>query len=77
MKAKVELTPLGNKFKWRIIGKLYCKRLNTELPNSSITTNGVGEFFKYKKEYKKFLKNNKRITKILDLSFYDKCDYIV
>ena len=80
-RVKVLLTPLGNRIKYRLVGRVYCTRSGDELPNSrtyekeDLIWLGV---FGSKLEVKKFLKQNKQISQILSLADlgYDACDQL-
>ena len=80
-RVKVILTPLGNKIKFRLVARVYCTQLDNELPNSRTYQKEDLRWlsiFGSKLEIKKFLKRNKRITKILSLDDlgYDPCDQL-
>lgn len=78
-KVKVALTPLGDRIKFRIFGRIYCKKLNMELPNSQTHSKNFGiwyDVFGSKKNTQKFLKRNKVQNLILNPKKlgYDDCD---
>lgn len=82
MRCKVELTPLGDQIKYRLFGRVYCSRHKGELMNSAthykyhyIWLNVFGT----KDAINKFLKRNKKITKVVTINTlgYDLCDSII
>ncbi len=80
-KVKVELTPLGDKIKFRIVGKVFCSRMNMEMPKSGtyrkndLVWNAV---FGSRVETAKFLKKNRKINKVMTINLlgYDYCDSV-
>jgi hypothetical protein len=80
-RVKILLTPLGNKIKYEIKGRIFCSRMNKALPNSR--TLGKKDLvwknvFESKNSIDKFLKRNKQRSKIISLYFlgYEECDQI-
>lgn len=80
-RAKFNLIPMGNKFKYRIRGKVFCTKQKEFFPNSDVQPFGLGWnwFFKTKNEYERFLKKNRTIKKVVNLSdtLYSNCDIII
>ena len=78
---EVTLIPLGNKIKYRLTGKVYCNRQNSELQNSGtflvddLVWNAV---FGSRIKTKKFIKNNRTVKKVMPISYlgYERCDSI-
>lgn len=61
-KVKVAITPMGDKIKYRIYGRVYCKKLQTELPNSQTRSKNFGiwlTFLEAEETLKLFLKKIK------------------
>ncbi len=81
-RVKVLLTPLGNKIKYRIVGRVYCTRLCQEVPNSrTYATDDLiwVKVFGSRVEMKKWLKQNKQVARVLSLEDlgYDACDKLM
>ena len=82
LRAKVELTPLGDKIKYRIYGKVMCRRMECEMIKSQVFHRDDFiwlNVFRTKNEIARFLKKNKKINKIIYINQlgYDTCDYLV
>ncbi len=81
LRVRVELTPLGDKIKYRLHGKVFCSRLKRELIKS-LTLYRDHWFwlnvFGTKDAINRFLKKNKKITRVIFANElgYDPCDSI-
>lgn len=80
MRVKLILTPLGNKIKYRIVGKRFCKEMNQEQHNSGTYSRDDlfwKSIFKTPNEMKRFLKRNKARSVVGDFPMlFDDCDYV-
>jgi hypothetical protein len=80
-RAKVLLTPLGNRIKYQVIGRIVCSRMRTALPNSRTWSKDDLAWiavFGSEREVAGFLKRNRRVSKVLDLQLlgYEPCDHL-
>ena len=81
-RAKVLLTPLGDKIKFSLVGAVHCSRLKKQLPSSGTFTKDDlvwRRVFGSSLRIAQFLKRNKQITKVLSLYDlgYEEYDEIV
>lgn len=81
-RAKVELTPLGNKLKFRVQGKVVCERQGGILKSLTIdrTDRVAISIFGSQRNVDAFLKKNRKINKVVDMEaalHYSSCDRIV
>ena len=82
LRIKVELTPLGDKIKFRVVGKVVCASLGGQLMKSATWHRDNWHWlnvFGTKDAVNRFLKKNKKITRVIlanELG-YDPCDSIV
>ena len=79
LRGKVELTPLGNKIKYRVAGNLQCYRNKPHAMRKSGTSpvsNWWIPVFGSKDKMQKFIKRNRKITKVIPLELlgYDYCE---
>ena len=80
LRGKVEFTPLGNKIKVRVVGNLQCYRNKPNAMRKSFTTTILWhqwiDIFGSKDKVNKFLKRNRKITKVIPLTLlgYDYCE---
>lgn len=80
LKAKVEFTPLGDKIKFRVAGNLQCAHNRPNAMRKSITISKEWaqwiDIFGSKDQVNKFLKRNRKITKVVPLTNlgYDYCE---
>ena len=81
-RVKLILTPLGGRIKYRIVGRVYCVRMRSELPNSRtldqddlIWLNVFGS----RPRIRRFLARAKPIARLVRLGDlgYDECDQLV
>lgn len=81
MRAKVIFTPMGNKIKFRVVGKVYCTLNNCELANSATFFTSDLIWNKVFSSWGKgrFLNRNKAIAMILDIKLlgYGTCDRVI
>lgn len=80
-RAKIELTPLGNKLKFRVQGKVICK--NEGVIRKSLTIDRTDQvsisIFGSQRKVDAFLKKNRKINKVVDMVsalHYSSCDRI-
>lgn len=81
MRVAVTFIPLGDMIKYRLRGRVYCRRQRTYIPNSQTYTKDDGVYiriFKGKRNVRQFLHKNKPVTKVIELMDlgYDECDLI-
>lgn len=81
MNAEVRFTPLGNRIKYRITGKVFCNRMQIEIANNKTyyANDAIWLNVFTKQELHNFLIRNKPVTKVINLSAlgYDSCDNII
>lgn len=81
-RVKVLLTPLGNTIKYQLVGRIYCFKMRKELRNSGTYDKDDLAWlsvFGSELSIARFLKRNKRISKVLSLYDlgYEQCDRLV
>lgn len=81
-RAEFTLIPMGNTFRYRIRGKVFCTGSKNILPNTRVQhfIQTWVYFFKTKNEYDRFLKKNRTIKKVVDITKihpYCNCDIII
>ena len=79
LRVRVELTPLGDKIKYRIVGRVVCARMGREIIKSQTLLRDNWHWlnvFGTRDEVNRFLKKNKKITKTIHINElgYDPCD---
>lgn len=82
-RVRVLLTPMGDRIKYQVIGRIHCTRPGQgEMPNSG--TYGRDDLvwrtvFGSAREVSRFLRADKRISKIISLYDlgYDECDRLM
>ncbi len=81
MKVRVLLTPMGDRIKFQVVGRVFCGRSGGELRNSGTYPCDDGLWFSVfgsERERDRFLKRDRRISRVLGLSDlgYDPCDQL-
>jgi hypothetical protein len=81
-RVKVVLTPLGDKIKFRVVGRVYCTRMQQELPNSHTYPKSDLVWlhvFRTWRQVERFLKRNKPVARVISLYDlgYDGYDQLV
>ena len=81
LRGKVEFIPMGNKIKWRVIGNLVCSRNHNKPVRKTCSSPKDWQqwidIFGSKDKLNKFLKRNRKITKVIPLTHlgYDYCEH--
>ena len=75
LELKVKFTKIGDKIKYQLPVKMFCERMNTEVPNSMTLDKTDGLIVSWLGDVDKLFKNKKTIFKKVNINLaYDECD---